>query len=263
MDSDFAGLSKRDETHATELVARLQPNDHTWAKNLIAAAHAQGAQLVTVLEPEYPSNFYFAHNVQPFLWVRGGLLAEDYRSVAVIGDSDYTIAQACEAARALVEAGLTVVAALRSDVDAAIHTAALRAGGRTIAVLAGGITMPIGPVEHANVAEKIARSGAVVSQFWPDAIPTSKTIELSRVVTSGLADSVYVVDGHDGGPSHLQAEIALDHSKHVFVPHKLHQEQQWVSRIGFRGGITAVQDIDDLTKQVVNVVDMTPRMTAL
>src|SRR5437868_3253195 len=167
IDGDFTGLDEYDRAHASLVVSRLNPGDVASAEMLIAATQTQDTRLVTVLDLErYPGNLDFTYNFPPFLWVRGQLLTEDCRSIAIV--SERTADHACEAAHALAQAGLTVVAGLRSDVDAAIHRAALAAGGRTIAVLAGGLTAPDSFAEYATVAQKIAITGALVSAFWPD-----------------------------------------------------------------------------------------------
>ncbi|MFC4118962.1 DNA-processing protein DprA [Nonomuraea zeae] len=257
---DFAHLREEYLARATALVARLDPDDMGWAERLIAATTDQDTQLITVLEEKYPSNLDFAPNLQPFLWIRGQLQADDDRAVTIVGDGEHADAQASEAATALARTGLTLVAGLASAVDAVVHEAALAAGGRTIAALDHGISVPPRP-ENATVAKEIAASGALVSQFWPNASTTDETIMLSRIVTSGLAEAVFVADGHEDGVAAAQTEVALKQGKHVFVPQRLQQEQPWVARLGFRGGITAVQDIDDLSTQVVNLIDMTRQST--
>lgn len=255
LDGGCASRDADDRAHAAAVAARVQPGDLAWAHALIATMRGQGVRLVTVLDDAYPGNLMWAYDRQPFLWVRGDLRPGDHRAVAVIGEDDP--GHAAAAARALAEAGVTVVAPLRSALDAVVHGAALDAGGRTLAVLAGGVAEPSAVGAYASVAERTAERGAVVSAFWPGAAPTGRTVALAGVVTCGLADCLYVVDGVDGGTSASQVEEALRTGKHVFVPQRLLQAQPWAARAGLRGGMTAVQDIDELCKQVVNLVDMT------
>ncbi|WP_433508967.1 DNA-processing protein DprA [Nonomuraea sp. CA-143628] len=257
LDGGCASRDTDDRAHAATVAARVRPGDLTWARGLVTTMRGNGVHLVTVLDDAYPGNLMWAYDRQPFLWICGGILPTDHRAVAVVGEDDATHATA--AARALAQAGITVVAPLRSALDAAVHQAALDAGGRTLAVLAGGITKPSTVGEYASVAERIAGCGALVSAFWPDAAPSDRTATLARVVTCGLADSLYVIDGADGGASAGHVEQALHTGKYVFLSQRLHQEQLWAARAGLRGGMTAVQDIDELTKQAVNLVDMTPR----
>jgi DNA processing protein len=260
---DFTGLGDDDRAHAAEVVSRVGPGDLAWAENLIAAE--PHARLVTVLDDDYPGNLDFAYNFQPFLWVRGPLLPGDGRSVAVAGDGP-AAAHACDAAAALGKAGLTVVAGLGPGGDAAVHEAALTAGGRSIAVLAQGFATPSGTAENTTVATGIARvaagGGAVVSPFWPAAASSARTIALARIVTSGLAVAVYVAGGLDGGAAAAQAELALKQGKHVFVPQWLHQAQPWVRRLGYRGGVTVVAGIDDLLTSTVTLIDVNRQPTS-
>ncbi|WP_433516476.1 DNA-processing protein DprA [Nonomuraea sp. CA-143628] len=257
LDGGYTSRDEDDQAHAAAIAARVQPSDLAWARDLITAMRADSVHLTTVLDETYPGNAIWAYDRQPFLWTRGRFQGGDHRAVAVVGEHD--AAHATAAAQALAEAGLTVVAPLRTDLDVAIHQAALDAGGRTLAVLAGGIAEPATLGEYASVAKQIADRGAIVSPFWPGTAPTDRTIALARIVTCGLADCLYAVDGTDGGPASGHVEEALKTGKYVFVSQRLQQEQPWVDRAGLRGGMTGVQDIDDLSKHAVNLIDMTPR----
>ncbi|GAA3695166.1 hypothetical protein GCM10022224_070920 [Nonomuraea antimicrobica] len=255
LDGRCASRDADDRAHAADIAARVMPGDLAWARDLVTAMRGDGVHLVTVLDDAYPGNLMWAHDRQPFLWICGDIRPCDHRSVAVVGEDD--TGHAADAARALAQAGITVVAPLHSALDAAVHQAAHDAGGRTLAVLTGGIAEPATVDEYASVAEQIANCGALVSAFWPDAAPTDRTVALSRIVTCGLADCLYVVDGAAGGSSAGHVEQALQTGKYVFVSQRLHQEQPWAARAGSRGGMTAVQDIDELPKQAVNLIDMT------
>ncbi|MFF0572964.1 DNA-processing protein DprA [Streptosporangium saharense] len=245
VDGDLTGLCEDDRAHAAEIVSRLLPGDLTRAEDLIAATRADGAHLVTVLDADYPGNLDFVHNLPPFLWIRGRLTDEDHRSIAIVG-ADRAADRLKHDVTALAEVGFTPVAALGS----AVHGAALAAGSRTIAILTHGVTAP-------GTRAEAAHGGALVSPFWPSAPETEETVALSRIVTSGLAAAVYLVDGEeDSGPA-LQARLALAQGRHLFVSDRLHQEQPWVRRAACRGGVTVVRDIDDLLVQVVNLVDVT------
>jgi DNA processing protein len=256
LDGRSAGRDADDRAYAADLAARVRPGDLTWARDLVAAMRGDGVRLVTVLDAAYPANLMWAYDRQPFLWVRGDLRPGEHRSVAVIGEDDP--GHAAAAARALAQADITVVAPLRSAVDAAVHQAAHDAGGRSLAVLAGGLAEPGALGEYTSVAEWIAERGAVVSAFWPHAVPTGRTAALVPVVTCGLADCLYVVDGAESGTSAAHVRQALETGTHVFASQRLHREHPWVARAGARGGMTAVQDTDDLPKLMVNLVDMTP-----
>ncbi|WP_405394075.1 DNA-processing protein DprA [Microbispora hainanensis] len=259
LDGGCASRDEDDRAHAAAVAARVGPADLAWGRELVAAMRAEGVRLVTVLDADYPGNLLWAYDRPPFLWVRGGFRSGDHRAVAVIAERD--AGHAADAARSLAEAGLVVVSPLRTPVDAAVHRAAPAAGGRTLGVPEGGVGGPAALGEYASVAGRIAERGAVVSSCWPGTAPGGRAADHACVVTCGLADCLYVVDGADGGPASRHVEEALNTGKHVFVSQRLHQEQPWARRAGARGGMTAVQDIDDLCAQAVNLVDMAPERT--
>jgi DNA protecting protein DprA len=125
--------------------------------------------LVSVLDDEYPRNLRRIYNRPPFLFVRGALDNTDERSVAVVGTrraSPDGLSQAAHLAGELARRGVTVVSGLARGIDTAAHTAALDAGGRTLAVMGTGIDR-VYPAENAELAQRIPEQGALVSQFWP------------------------------------------------------------------------------------------------
>ncbi|MEV7807420.1 DNA-processing protein DprA [Microbispora sp. NPDC088329] len=259
LDGELAGLDDNDKAHTVAIRSMVRRDDLDWARDLITTMRFRGIQLLTVLDDAYPGNMFWTNNYQPFLWTRGLLALEDHRSVAVVSEHDHENAAAV--ARTFAEAGLTVVAPLHTELDMAIHEAVIAAGGRTLGVLATGIEEPSKPARYANVAQQVGERGALVSQFWPGTLSTIRTVAFTHVVTCGLAAIVYVVDGRKGGSSQRHVTNALKTGKPVFVSQRLHQEQPWVTQAGFRGGVTAVQDIDDFCDHAVKLIDMSFQST--
>src|SRR5262249_15262991 len=113
------------------------------------AAHAQGARIarcgagvVTIQDPLYPAQLRQIHDPPPFLIVQGALQAGDQLAVAVVGSrhvSSYGLRVTREITEGLVRYGVTVVSGLARGTDAQAHWTALRAAGRTIAVMGSGI----------------------------------------------------------------------------------------------------------------------------
>lgn len=259
LDDELAGLEDSDRAHADAIRSEVRRADVDWARDLISTMRSRGVRLLTVLDDAYPGNLFWTNNYQPFLWVRGRLGPADHRSVAIVGEHDRE--SAATTAHALAQAGFTVVAPLQTELDVAVHEAAIAAGGRTLGVLAAGIDRHPKRARYATVARQVGEHGALVSQFWPGTVPTIGTAAMTPIVTCGLAALVYVVDGRNGGSSQQHVTNALKTGRPVFVSQRLHQEQPWLAQAGFRGGITAVQDSDDFCKQAVNLLDMSSQST--
>jgi DNA processing protein len=257
----FTGPDAEDNrAHARDLLTRRKPDDLQWARELIGNRLADDVALVVVGDAAYPGNLWSRFDAQPFLWTRGRRLMQDYRSVAIAGEHD--VDHAAAAARTLAQAGMTVVAGLATELDAAVHHAALDAGGRTLAVLAGGIARPAALEPYADLARQIADEGhgAVISPFWPDTIPSDHTAALAHIVLSGIADSVYIVDGASDSACRHLAHVAVGHGGYVLVPDRLHHEQPWVAHVGRGGGTGVVRDLRHLTTRALELADAVPRI---
>jgi DNA processing protein len=204
--------------------------------------------VVTVLDDGYPANLAQVYNRPPFLFLRGRLEPHDERSVAIVGTrqpSDDGRRTARDLAAALAEAGVTVVSGLARGLDTDAHTAALAAGGRTIAVLGSGIRR-IYPPENIDLALRIGRSGAVVSQFWPDAPPSRTSFPQRNVVTSGIALGTVVVEAAATSGARMQARLAREHGRPVFLVESLVHSEPWASALVDEGGATVVGGAGDL-----------------
>ena len=220
-----------------------------------------GARLVTVLDDEYPANLRLIPNLPPFLFILGdGPKAQDLKSVCVVGTRKATplgLQQASEMARLLVKEGVTVVSGLARGVDTAAHQAALDAGGRTIAVIGTGITRTY-PAENKSLATDIQQWGAVVSQFWPSSTPAKWTFPRRNAVMSGIAQGTVVVEASSTSGAKMQARLALEHGKRVFLLRSLVTDQPWARRYLERGAIE-VEDVD----QVVSLLAEPERLKAV
>lgn len=214
----------------------------------LEAAAGVGAELVTVLDPQYPANLRLIPNLPPFLFCRGELTDDDARSVAVVGTRNATdegIRRAARMSRLLAEQHVTVVSGLARGIDTAAHRAALAAKGRTIAVLGTGITRCY-PSENQDLAEEITASGALVSQFWPTSPPSRYTFPRRNVVTSGISQGSVVIEAASTSGAKMQARLALEHGKKVFLLRSLVTSQPWARDYVDRRGAIEVADVDEV-----------------
>lgn len=255
LDNLLAGRASEQSTEATESLRRLADAQDELGqhRDLVAAElermASHNVRLTTVLGDDYPANLRTIFNLPPFLFYRGSLREDDARSVAVVGTRDATaegLEQARQLATALTEAGVTVLSGLARGIDAAAHQATLDAGGRTIAVMGTGI-LRVYPKEHAGLAERIAATGAVVSQFWPDTPPRTDTFPRRNVVTSGLSQGTAVVEASATSGAKMQARLALQHGKRVFLLSSLVRERDWARAYLERGAIE-VRDVADIVR---------------
>lgn len=235
--------------HLLPLMLKERPRAEGRVAEELQLADTVGARLVTVIDDDYPTNLLLIPNLPPFLFVRGNLHFDDARSVAVVGTrkaSAIGLARAGRIARELASKGVTVVSGLAAGIDTASHRAALAEGGRTIAVIGTGIIRCY-PTENERLAEDIVDAGsAIVSQFWPSTRPAKYTFPRRNVVTSGISQGTVVVEASSTSGAKMQARLALEHGKRVFLLHSLVTDQPWARRYVSERGAVEVEKLTDI-----------------
>jgi DNA processing protein len=204
-------------------------------------------RMVCVLDAEYPSNLRMIHQHPPVLFMRGTADERDVTSVAVVGTRQPTprgIDQARQLATGLAGNGIPVISGLAAGIDTAAHTAALEAGARTVAVIGTGIDR-VYPAQNADLQEEIAAKGLVISQFLPGSSPTKASFPMRNAVMSGYALATVVVEAAHRSGARMQARLALQHGRHVFLMHSL-LEHDWARDYAERPGVTVVETADDV-----------------
>jgi len=246
------------DERATKETLFEQDADSPSAEQEIAKAAAEieqwereGMRLLTVLDPEYPDNLRTVHDRPPLIFMAGELLPRDARSIAVVGARKASTRgrdAAAAIAEHLVAAGYTVVSGLARGIDTAAHTAALAGGGRTVAVIGTGLGRAY-PPENARLQRRITHTGAVISQFWPDAPPSKRSFPMRNAVMSGLSLASVVVEASERSGSRVQARLALEHGRPVFLPSEL-LEQEWARRLAKRPGAHVFRAPQEITATV-------------
>lgn len=145
----------------------------------------------------------------------------DRYSLAMVGSrkpSAYGKQAAWELAGELSRQKLTIVSGLALGIDAICHEAALKAGGRTLAVLGSGLNNEhIYPVTNRPLAERIIKSGgAVISEFPWGALPLRHHFPIRNRLISGLCLGTLVIEAAEDSGSLITARSALEQNRDVF-----------------------------------------------
>lgn len=209
----------------------------------------------TVLDDTYPTNLRDVYDRPPFVFIRGALVSADEDAIAVVGTrrpSPEGREQARWLATELARRAVTVVSGLAAGIDTEAHNAALDSGGRTIAVMGTGITR-VYPAENVDLAARIAAGGALVSQFAPTAPPRSQNFPIRNRVTSGIAVGTAVIEASSTSGAKMQARLALEHGKRLFLVESLMTEK-WARDYALRPGAVVVSDVE----QIISIIECRP-----
>lgn len=178
-----------------------------------------GIRVMTWLDADYPRRLKEIDQSPPVLYIKGSINVEDDWAVAVVGTrrvTPYGRQVAGEIASYLAQNGITVISGLARGVDAISHQSALRAGGRTIAVLGSGVDV-IYPPEHRKLAVEIAEQGALVSDYPVGTSPDGVNFPPRNRIISGLSLATVVVEAGEKSGALITAEFAVEQGREVFA----------------------------------------------
>ncbi|MDR2322260.1 MAG: DNA-processing protein DprA [Microbacterium sp.] len=179
---------------------RLDPEPHLVG---LRAAGRRGVRLLLPSDPEWPASVADLGAHAPLgLWLLGDATALARPGVALVGaraSSSYGEHVSGEFAGGLAAEGHVIVSGGAYGIDGIAHRAALRAGGTTVAVLAGGVDRPY-PSGHAQLFQRIAASGALVSEVACGVAPTKwRFLARNRLISAFSAATVVIEAGHRSG----------------------------------------------------------------
>lgn len=153
------------------------------------------------------------------IYVLGSILPSDELSVGIVGTrtpTKYGREVAYNFSYELAKKGITIISGLARGIDTVAHLGALSAKGRTIAVLGSGIDV-IYPPENIDLAKKIIKSGAIVSQFPSGTLPFGKNFLRRNELIVKLSKAILVVEGKNRSGTLSTANHAANLGVEVFA----------------------------------------------
>ena len=218
-----------------------------------------GARAITWEDEEYPPRLQHIYAPPPVLYIKGRLRPEDEWALAVVGTrrpTPYGRAATRRLVESLARHGIAVVSGLAWGIDTEGHSAALSAGGRTIAVLGSGIDV-IYPSEHRHIAERIVEHGAVISECPMGTAPAGKNFPARNRIISGMSLGTLVVEAPRGSGALITAQYALQQGREVFaVPGSIFNPASDGTNRLIQNGAKLVLSIEDILEEL-NLVAMT------
>ena len=188
-------------------------------ENDLALAQKASLKIITLFDEDYPHLLSQIPGLPIVLYVSGEIIKNDNLSLGIIGSrraSLYGLSSAEKFAAELSRNQLTIVSGMARGVDTYAHRGALKAGGRTIAVMGSGFNH-IYPPENRALAEQIAKSGAVVSEFPMDTKPLAQNFPRRNRLISGLSLGILVTEAARNSGALITVDFALEQGREVFA----------------------------------------------
>ncbi len=220
----------------------------------LALAKKLGLKIITIEDNDYPEDLKNIPDPPIVLYLKGELRPEDKLAIGIVGSrraSFYGLSNAGKFAYELSARGFTVISGMARGIDTAAHRGALKAGGRTIAVMGSGFNR-IYPPENKNLAEEISRQGAVISEFPVDTPPKRENFPCRNRLISGLALGILVVEAAQNSGALITADFALEQGRDVFsLPGKVDSNTSFGTNGLIKQGAKLVSCVDDITEEYI------------
>lgn len=227
----------------------------------LALCQEHGIAVTSDDQVEYPRLLHEIADPPGVLFTTGQLLPRDALAIAIVGTrhaTAYGRKQAERLSGSLSRAGLTIVSGLARGIDAAAHQAALEAGGRTLAVLAGGL-LKIYPPEHTELAGRIVQNGALISENPPRTRPLGPAFPRRNRLITGMSLGVVVVEASDRSGALISARHAMEQGRDVFaVPGRVDSRASRGCHQLIRDGAKLVESVEDVLEELGPLVEAAP-----
>ena len=178
-----------------------------------------GCHILTQTDANYPELLREIYDPPIVLYVKGGLGAKDKNAVAMVGSrltTHYGIQVARKLAYQLAYVGVAVVSGGARGIDSAAHQGALAAKGRTVAVLGTGINI-VFPPENKELFERIAASGAVITQYPFNRSADKQSFAIRNRIIAGMTLGTVIVEANLTSGALITANFATDYGRQVFA----------------------------------------------
>lgn len=264
-------LARTSELSAVSgIPSQLAENITRWQELADPAAELQkaanlGAHVITAADDEYPAALREIHDPPIVLYVRGSITDRDRHAVAVVGSrrcSHYATECAKKLSFQMAYAGLTVISGLARGIDTAAHQGALAAKGRTLAVIGSGLAH-LYPPENAELADRIATSGAVISEFPIDTKPDRQTFPIRNRIVTGMSFGVLVAEAGANSGALISANMAAEQGRTLYaVPGRIDSPAALGSNRLIQQGAKLVISVEDILDDLPLVFREKPDLPA-
>lgn len=179
-------------------------------------------KIISQNSAEYPDLLREIAEPPKQLYVRGDArVLKRKNCVAVVGArsaTTYGLSATNKIVEELAAAGTVIVSGLAFGIDIAAHRAAVKFGGKTVAVVPGGVDdLSIYPRTHRRFAEEIAKSGCVISERPPGSRIQPYTFLARNRIIGGLCPGTIIVECAEKSGALITAKYARDENRNVYA----------------------------------------------
>ncbi len=210
-------------------------------------------KMITLFDKNYPQLLKKIYDPPLILFHHGEFKKEDHDAISIVGmrncsqrGKDIT----ADLVKGLTEQNITIISGFARGIDTASHKAAIKYGGRTIAVLGNGIDK-IYPPENRALRKEIVENGVYCSEFPFGTKPDAQNFPRRNRIISGLSLGTIVIEAGERSGSLLTAYYALDQNREVFaLPGRMNDSKCIGPNKLIQKGAKLVTCVDDILQEV-------------
>lgn len=226
------------------LAEKLADKSLSAACSIIKYCEDNRVGILTYACDEYPRSLRSIKDPPAVLYYLGRLPDLNKNlCIATVGTrkmSEYGMRSAYKIAYEIASSGAIIVSGMALGIDSVAASAALKAGGKTVAVLGSGIDI-IYPKEHKKLYREIAKSGVVITEYPPSTEPSSFNFPMRNRIISGLSQGTVVIDAGEKSGALITSKTAILQGRDVFaVPSNIDSENSSGTNSLIRDGAQAV-----------------------
>ena len=202
-----------------DIYYKMLATDNSLLESYIDNLNSAKITCLTYVSKYYPEKLRFIKDSPTILFAKGDISLLANHAIAIVGTrtpTAYGRETTSLFAEKLAKNGFVIVSGLASGVDKFAHEGALKAGGKTIAVLGGGFNN-IYPAMNTNLAKTIAEKGLLLSEYRPSLSATKYTFPVRNRIIAGLSEGVLVTEAGEKSGALYTKDFAKEEGKPVFA----------------------------------------------
>lgn len=211
--------------------------------------------IITIKDKYYPDKLKVIYDPPVVLYVKGNKKILNNKSIAIVGcrkSTKYGENIANKLAYNLSLNNINVISGLARGIDSYAHIGALKAKGKTIAVVGCGLDM-VYPEENKKLFNEIVlQKGAIVSEYIVGTRPLAKNFPRRNRIISALSDGVVVVEAREKSGTLITVDFALEQGKEIYaIPGNINNLNAYGTNELIKQGAKVVTKINDVLEDFI------------
>jgi DNA processing protein len=250
---DRASVSRYTKISGAALLAARRMMNGIEPEKLFLELKKRGIEFVCLVDSDYPRLLAQIHDPPPVLYIRGDRQILNAPAIAIVGSrqaTTYGEQQTQLLARSLTQSGFVITSGLAYGVDSWAHRAALE-HGKTVGVLAGGLSAPLMSWQRDLAREILSKGGALVSEVPPEMPALKHHFPLRNRIIAGLSYGTLVIEAREKSGALVTAKSALENNRSVFaVPGDLDRSTSVGTNALIHDGAILVRTVEDILNEL-------------